>query len=129
MGRARPGAMPFLGADKTWRLASDPDEADFELDLRGAGKEFAALAIARMPQFVAERGAKHRSVGRPVSVVIRIDPATPTSGETLFLPVGRQLLAARKLGLVTRVSLLSDEDGGGFHVTLPGHPAEHGIQA
>ena len=56
------------------------------------------------------------------SVVIRIDPATPTSGETLFLPVGRQLLDARRRNLIGQFTPLPDGDGGGFHVELSGRP-------
>ena len=53
------------------------------------------------------------------SMVVRIDPATATSGETLFLPVGRQLLEARKRGLITGFQPLPEADGGGFYVELP----------
>jgi hypothetical protein len=59
---------------------------------------------------------------QPRTVVIRIDPATAVSGETLFLPVGRQLLDARRRGLVMRFHPLPMSDGGGFHVELPGYP-------
>jgi hypothetical protein len=53
------------------------------------------------------------------SVVIRLDPAGPDSGETLFQPVGRQLVTAMKRGLVSRCSPLAPKDGAGFTVELP----------
>lgn len=59
---------------------------------------------------------------QPTTVVIRLDPATAVSGETLFLPVGRQLLDARRRGLVERFHPLPLADGGGFYVEVPGYP-------
>jgi len=104
--------MPLFEPDSIRALVGDCAEGEHTLDLRGVSIEHARTAISRM----LGRGR----FGEPTSVVIRIDPATATSGETHFLPVGRQLLDARKRGLVTRFHTLPDADGGGFYVELPG---------
>lgn len=76
--------MPLLGHEQIRDLVGDQDSAEYELDLRGVTAEHAHIAIERM--------LEPRRFVEATTVVIRIDPATPTSGETLFLPVGRQLL-------------------------------------
>jgi hypothetical protein len=63
-----------------------------------------------------------RSRFRPSrSVIIRIDKAGPTSGETLFQPIGRQLVDALKTNLVSRCRPLP-EGSAGFWVELVGNP-------
>lgn len=80
-----------------------------QLDLRGMAVEEARAAVEDMLA---------RWSGQDTTVVVRISPATPTSGETLFQPIGRQLLAARRAGLIARFSPLSEPAGGGFHLTM-----------
>ena len=106
--------MPLFDHDQIRALVGDQASADYELDLRGLSGAEARIAIERM--------LEDQGFVEPTTVVIRIDPATPTSGETLFLPVGRQLLDARRRELVRRFTPLPEADGGGFHVELPGHP-------
>lgn len=107
--------MPLLDQDQIRELVGHQASADYELDLRGVSVEHARIAIERM--------LERRRFVEATAVVIRIDPATPTSGETLFLPVGKQLLEARRRQLVDRFAPLPEGDGVGFHVELPGHPA------
>ena len=57
----------------------------------------------------------------PRDVVIRIDRASPTSGATLFQPIGRLLVEAMKTGIVLRCNPLP-EIGAGFWVSLKGNP-------
>lgn len=95
------------------RLIGRGGPADYELDLTGVGAEHARLAIERMLE-------RQRFRDEARSVVIRLDPAGPDSGETLFQPVGRQLLAAMRQGLVARCNPLAPKDGAGFTIELPG---------
>ena len=95
------------------RLIGRHGEAEYELDLTGVSAEHARLAIARMLE-------RQRFREAPRSVRIRLDPASATSGQTLFQPVGRQLLAAMKHSLVVRCAPLAPEKGAGFWVELPG---------
>src|SRR3546814_4869333 len=74
------------------RLLDRRGEADYELDLTGLDLAQAVASIDRM----VER-QRFRDVGR--SVVVRIDPATPESGETLFGRLGRHLLDLKRRGL------------------------------
>ncbi len=103
--------MPIFDLEQMRDLVGDQAAADYELDLRGLSTEPARIAIDQM--------LEQRGVFEAKTVVIRIDPATPTSGETLFLPVGRQLLEARRRNLICRFAPLPEGDGGGFHVEFP----------
>ena len=94
------------------RLLDRQGEADYELDLTGLDLAHAVASIDRM----VER-QRFRDVGR--SVVVRIDPATPESGETLFGPLGRHLLDLRRRGLVATMQPLDPTRGAGFNLTLP----------
>lgn len=107
-------AVPFLDPDDVCALVGDQTTGEETLDLRGASADDARIAIAS----ILER----RRTPASATLVIRIDPASATSGETLFIPVGRQLLNARKRGLVSRFHPLPGADGGGFYVELPGYP-------
>ncbi len=109
--------MPLLEADSIRALVGDCANGEHTLDLQGVSLKHAQTAISQM--------LKRSHFVDSTSVVIRIDPATATSGETLFLPIGRQLLEARKRGLITRFHPLPEADGGGFYVELPGRP-RHG---
>ncbi len=91
------------------RLLGQEHAGEHELDLRGMTAGAARLAIETMLE---------RLAGQDTTVVVRITPASPTSGETLFQPVARQLLAARRAELIGRFSPLSQPPGGGFHVTM-----------
>ena len=104
--------MPLFEPDSIRTLVGDRANGEHTLDLRGVSLNNAKSAISQM--------LEQRCSGNLESLVIRIDPATPTSGETLFLPVGRQLLEARRCGLIARFHPLPEADGGGFYVELPG---------
>ena len=106
--------MPLFEPDSIRTLVGDRANGEHTLDLRRVSLSHARSAISQMLE-------RWRSDDL-TSVVIRIDPATATSGETLFLPIGRQLLEARKRGLITRFHPLPEADGGGFYVELPGRP-------
>lgn len=110
--------MPFLDDDSVRALVGDAAHYDHLLDLRGASVSGARSAISQVLEW--------RQSADSASVVIRIDKATATSGETLFLPVGRQLLEARKRGLVSRLHPLAE--AGGFYVELPAQARGEGAQ-
>jgi len=95
------------------RLFGSDAKADAEIDLRGLDL---IPALERLGH-----GLAHLRV-RTVRVLI--DPASPTSGETLFQPVGRYLLEARRDGDVLAMQPLQAKDGrgrplAGFLVHLP----------
>jgi hypothetical protein len=94
------------------RLLDRQGEADYELDLTGLDLAHALASVDRM----VER-QRFRDVGR--SVLLRIDPATPESGETLFGRLGRHLLDLKRRGLVATLQPLDPAKGAGFNLTLP----------
>lgn len=111
--------MPWFDETDVHRLVAEDADTDFELDLRGCERAWAEAAL--------ERDLNQRGVAHPSSLLIRLDPPSPASGETLFLPIGRQLLAAQRQGLVTRFRPVADLGNSGsvagFRVELPGRPA------
>ena len=96
-------------------LFSEAGSAEYELDLTGVDEEHARTAIAR-------RVERQRFREDPRSVIVRLDPARAGGGETLFQPVGRQLLDLMKQGCVSRCRPLPSADG--FFVELPGRESE-----
>ena len=94
------------------RLLDRHGMADYELDLTRLDLAHAIASIDRM----VER-QRFRDAGR--SVVVRIDPATPESGQTLFGPLGRHLLDLRRRGLIATLQPLDPRRGAGFNLTVP----------
>ena len=94
------------------RLLRERGASEYELDLKGLDLAHALASIDRM----AER-QRFRIEEREVAV--KLDPASPKSGETLFQPVGRHLLGLMRRGLVARCRPLAGDAGAGFEVILP----------
>jgi hypothetical protein len=96
--------MPYLDRNTLARLtAASPGDADGEIDLRGLDT---AEALARLNSLLS--GSREDEVRR---YCVRIDPADGQRTETLFLPVGRTLLAARRAGLLAHCRPLSGGEG------------------
>ncbi len=93
------------------RLEAPVLPVDVEVDLRGVERK-RALRILR-------RTIEDGRYGAPERMRIRIDTAVHGAGETLFLPVGRMLLEARRRGIATRL-LLASGHGSGFYICLRG---------
>lgn len=108
--------MPLFDPDNVRALVGELANGDHTIDLRGVPLSDAQSAISEI--------LEQRYPIELTSIVIRIDPATATSGETHFLPIGRQLLEARRQGLITRMHPLPEADGGGFYIELPGRPQQ-----
>ena len=105
--------MPYLKQEDLRRITGIHDSAAYELDLCGLDRAHAEASIERMLE---------RSRFRPPrAVIVRIDKASATSGETFFQPVGRQLVGAMKAKIVSRCRPLPEESAG-FWVDLIGNP-------
>ncbi len=100
-------------ADKL-RGALGVTDAESVLDLRSASREQAAASI----QDMLERSR----FAQTKSVAIRLAAPPEGGGETLFQPVGKALLEAKKRGWIERLQTLRAEDGLGFYVGLAGRP-------
>lgn len=87
------------------------EEADEIVDLRGVTLEGAQAIVREIIEFKRVKA---------VSIAFRIDGAAPGGGETLFQPLGRTLLAARRKGAVQRLEILPAQDGQGFFVVIGG---------
>ncbi|BAU90753.1 hypothetical protein ABEV34_12880 [Methylorubrum rhodesianum] len=89
-------------------------DAESVLDLRGANRPTAEASLTDMLE--RSRFAKGKTVA------IRLDPPPEGGGETLFQPIGRQLLDAKRRGWIERLQTLPAGDGLGFYVALAGKP-------
>ena len=90
-------------------------DAESVLDLRAANPARAEASLADMLE--RSRFAKGKTVA------IRLDPPPEGGGETLFQPVGRRLLDAKRRGWIERLQTLPAGDGLGFYVALAGRAA------
>jgi len=91
-------------------------DAEAVLDLREASREQAAASIQDMLERSRFAAAK--------SVAVRLDPPPEGGGETLFQPVGKALLEAKKRGWIASLQTLPAHDGLGFYVVLAGKPKQ-----
>ncbi|HZH53637.1 MAG TPA: hypothetical protein VEZ16_17360 [Microvirga sp.] len=89
-------------------------DAESILDLREASREQATASI----QDMLERSRFAQSK----TVAIRLAPPPEGGGETLFQPVGKALLEAKRRGWIERLQTLPAQDGLGFYVVLAGKP-------
>lgn len=113
-----PGQDQTPGEALFQKLGKGPTDADFELDLTGMDLAQAREALVLMleqNQFLPVR-----------SILVRLDKPAEGGGETLFQPVGRMLLEARRHGLLSTLSLLPPEDGIGYRLESVGQPDDDG---
>lgn len=94
------------------RLIGYDDKAEYVLDLCGLDLAHATASIQRMLERSRFRASR--------SVIVRIDPAGPDTGETLFQPVGRLLLDQRRKGVLAKLSPLPLHAGCGYYVVTHG---------
>lgn len=100
--------MPFLDPEDARALQTENMEVDLEIDLTAMARE---AAMEKLAYELAEG----RREGRE-RVLVRFTPASPTSGETLFLPVGRYLRDEVRTGRAVRA--MPAMDGSGWVVRL-----------
>ena len=94
------------------RLANRSAEADYELDLTGLDLAHARETVARMLE---------RNRFRPSrTILVTIDPPPEGGGETLFQPIGRQLLDAKRTGVLASMHPVAGSDGPGYWVRTTG---------
>lgn len=87
-----------------------PGTPDIELDLRGHRENDALKLLGEALDESSRQGHE--------ALLVRFDPATATSGPTLFQPVGKFLVDAKKKGIVSHCHPLVEEDSGGFYVVF-----------
>ncbi len=84
--------MPYFDENPLQNLVYQAGDADQELDLRDLSAD---QAMARVERLL-------REPPRHASYLIRFQAAANDGRETLFLPLGRRLLQARRAGVLTR---------------------------
>lgn len=98
------------GFDPIAMIAGKAFETEAILDLRGMSRNAALAKLRVLIDVKAGPG--------PRLWAVRIDPAKPGGGETLFQPVGRYLLQAKRARKIFAVAPLADPPGGGFAIDL-----------
>ena len=111
--------MPFFESYYEGKLRGSLGVTDAEavLDLRGASPAQAEASIKDM--------LERSRFGAGKTVAIRLDPPPEGGGETLFQPVGRLLLDAKRRGWIERLQTLPAADGLGFYLALAGNGARN----
>jgi len=104
--------MPYIDDEDIRRLTGMKDSAEYELDLCGLDLAHSIASVERM--------IERSRFQKPRTVIIKIDRATATSGETFFRPIGRLLIQAMKEGTV-RQCRPHMETGSGYWVSLKGN--------
>lgn len=98
--------MPFFDDNPLDRLAVRADDAQSTLDLRGLPDD---QAMQRVEQRI-------KSMQPGETCFVQFDPASNDGRETLFLPLGRRLLEARRAGTLSRC--LPAPDGAGYFIAV-----------
>lgn len=97
--------MPFFADNPLSKLALTADTRDAEaLALNGLSS---AEALERLEQAIV----RVREHGYPDGVVVTFDAPAGDGRETLFQPVGRRLLEARRAGLIAKCLPLAEGNG------------------
>ena len=112
--------MPFFESyyERKLRGSLGVTDAEAVLDLRGA-------ALGRAESSIRDMLERSR-FGPATTVAVRLAPPPEGGGETLFQPVGRLLLDAKRRGLIDRLQTLPAQDGLGFYVSLAGRRSREG---
>ncbi len=92
--------MPYFEHNPLQKLAAQVGDVGAELDLRGLPADQALRSVERL-LIQATPGE---------SFLIRFDPAGGDGRETLFQPLGRRLLRARREGRLERCLPVPDGD-------------------
>lgn len=100
----------MTGFDPVSMIEGAVFETEAALDLRGLSREAALTKLSALIDVRVAPGPRRWAV--------RIDPAKPGAGETLFQPVGRYLLQAKRERKIFAVVPLADPPGGGFAIDL-----------
>ncbi len=90
--------MPYFDQNPLEKLAPQAADAEASLDLRGQAPQQALQTVEQL--------LRQAPPGK--SFLILFDPASGDGQETLFLPLGRRLLRARREGCLQRCLPVAD---------------------
>jgi hypothetical protein len=99
--------MPYFDENPLQHLAVQADDADAVLDLQGQSHDEALKQVEALLQDPTAAADTY---------LVKFDSARHDGKETLFQPLGRRLLQARRDGLLTRC--LPAADGTGYFIAF-----------
>lgn len=93
-------------------IVSGPDDAEYHLDLGGLDGAHAAESVRQMLE---------RNRFRPSrTILVTVGDPAPGGAGSLFQPIGRQLLDARRTGAVAAMKPITSDHGPGFWIRTVG---------
>ncbi|MDF1793905.1 MAG: hypothetical protein P1U88_18480 [Thalassobaculaceae bacterium] len=94
-------------------LVSGPDDADYHLDLFGLDVPHATESIRLM--------LERNRFRAPRTILVTLGEPDPYGKGNLFQPVGRQLLDARRGGIIDAMKPITSDHGPGFWLRTVGN--------
>lgn len=93
-------------------IVAGPDDAEYHLDLDGLDPAHATESVRQMLE---------RNRFRPSrTILVTVGDPTPGGGGSLFQPIGRQLLDARRSGAVAAMKPITSDHGPGYWIRTAG---------
>jgi len=93
-------------------LISGPNDAEYHLDLGGLDGPHAVESVRRM--------LERNRFRAPRTILVTLGDPTPGGGDNLFQPIGRQLLEARRGGIVEAMKPITSDHGPGYWIRTVG---------
>ena len=93
-------------------LVSGPDDAEYHLDLGGLDVPHASESVRQM--------LERNRFRAPRTVLVTLGDPFPGGPQNLFQPIGRQLLDARRGGIIDSMKPITTDYGPGYWIRTVG---------
>lgn len=93
-------------------LVSGPDDAEYQLDLGGLDIPHAAESVRLM--------LERNRFRAPRTILVTLGDPFPGGPQNLFQPIGRQLLEARRSGIIDSMKPITTDYGPGYWIRTVG---------
>lgn len=103
-------------------LISGPDDAEYQLDLGGLDIPHASESVRQM--------LERNRFRAPRTILVTLGDPFPGGPQNLFQPIGRQLLDARRGGIIDAMKPITTDYGPGYWIRTVGKepaPAEETV--
>lgn len=93
-------------------LVAGPDDAEYHLDLDGLDIPHATESVRQM--------LERNRFRAPRTILVTVGDPAPGGSDNLFQPIGRQLLDARRGGIVDAMKPITSDHGPGYWIRTVG---------
>ena len=94
-------------------LIAGPDDAEYHLDLGGLDVPHATESVRQM--------LERNRFRAPRTILVTLGDPFPGGPQNLFQPIGRQLLEARRAGIVDGMKPITSDHGPGYWIRTVGN--------